>query len=35
MSNYRGFSIYRYDNLIEKSNEAMKKEVANLHQILN
>ena len=35
MSNYKGFSIYRYDNLIEESNDSMKKEVANLHQILN
>lgn len=35
MSNYKGFSIYRYDNLIEKNNDSMKKEIANLHQILN
>ena len=35
MSNYKGFSLFRYDNLISKYNFTLKKEVANLHQILN
>ena len=35
MSNYKGFSLFRYDNLISKDNFTLKKEVANLHQILN
>ena len=35
MSNYKGFSIFRYDNLIDMNNDNVKKEVFNLHQILN
>ena len=35
MSNYKGFSIFRYDNLINNDNDSVKKEVTNLHQILN
>lgn len=35
LSQYKGFSIFRYDNLIDESNLTIKKEVTNLHQILN